>query len=82
MAPDPTGVAIRVAREDDIGALAQLRALWIAIVTAADERSYARLVVSPSDEAVPLLRRAGFVMPGDASAGDSLLVRPGLRTPS
>ncbi len=51
-------------------------ALLSAVVAAADRRSYARLVVSPSDEALPLLRRTGFVMPGEGSTGDLLLVRP------
>ena len=52
-------------------------ALLSAVVAAADRRSHARVVVSPSNEALPLLRRTGFVMPGDASAGEVLLVRPG-----
>jgi GNAT superfamily N-acetyltransferase len=49
-------------------------ALRNAIVAAADERGYARLVLSPSAEALPLYERAGFIVP----AGDHrLLVRPG-----
>jgi GNAT superfamily N-acetyltransferase len=49
-------------------------ALLNAIVAAADERGYARLVLSPSAEALPLYERAGFSVP----AGDHrLLVRPG-----
>ena len=48
-------------------------ALLQAIVEAADERGYARLVLSPSEESLPLYRGAGFVTPG----GDhDLLVRP------
>ena len=40
------------------------------------ERSYARLVVSPSAEALSLFRRHGFVGPGEAIVDVSLLVRP------
>jgi GNAT superfamily N-acetyltransferase len=48
------------------------------VVSAADERGYARLVLSPAADAVGFYRRAGFVVP-DASAGeDRLLVRPRL----
>jgi GNAT superfamily N-acetyltransferase len=47
-------------------------ALLDAIIAAADERGYARLVLSPSDEALTLYERAGFAVP----AGDHrLLVR-------
>jgi GNAT superfamily N-acetyltransferase len=47
-------------------------ALLDAIIAAADERGYARLVLSPSDEALSLYERAGFVVP----AGEHrLLVR-------
>jgi GNAT superfamily N-acetyltransferase len=49
-------------------------ALLNAIVAAADERGYARLVLSPSDEALPLYERAGFSVPAGAHR---LLVRPG-----
>ena len=45
-------------------------ALLSAVVAAAGERGYARLVVSPADLAKPLYRRAGF-----ADAADGLLVR-------
>ena len=52
-------------------------ALLSAVITAADERGYARLVLSPSERALPFYRRAGFVVP-DAAVGDNrLLVRPG-----
>ena len=39
-------------------------------------RGYARLVLSPSERAVPFYRRAGFVVPSDAAENDRLLVRP------
>ena len=51
-------------------------ALLAAIVEAAGERGYARLVLSPSERAVPFYRRAGFVVPSDAAENDRLLVRP------
>jgi GNAT superfamily N-acetyltransferase len=51
-------------------------ALLQAIITAADERAYARLVLSPSARALPFYRRAGFVVPDDAAGDDRLLVRP------
>lgn len=58
-------------RDRGIGA-----ALLDAIVAAADERGYARIVLSPSERAIPFYRRAGFIVP-DAEAGDDrLLVRP------
>jgi GNAT superfamily N-acetyltransferase len=50
------------------------KALLQAIVDAADERGYARLVLSPSDESLRLYEGAGFTVP----AGEHrLLVRPG-----
>jgi GNAT superfamily N-acetyltransferase len=39
-------------------------ALLRAIVRAAEERGYVRLVLSPSEESLPLYRSAGFVAPG------------------
>ncbi len=51
-------------------------ALLTTIITAADERYYARLVLSPSQGARPSFRRAGFIVPDDAAGGDRLLVRP------
>jgi GNAT superfamily N-acetyltransferase len=49
------------------------RTLLTAIIDTADERGYARLVLSPSDEALALYERAGFRPP----AGEHrLLVRP------
>ena len=50
-------------------------ALLAAVVAAASERSYARLVVSPADRALPFYRRAGFVVADGAADGDRLLVR-------
>jgi len=52
-------------------------ALLAAVVATAEERAYARLVVSPSGESVSLYRRAGFVAPGAARGAAVLLVRPG-----
>lgn len=48
------------------------------IVTAAHERGYARLVVSPSQRALPFYRRAGFLVPDDSVGEDRLLVRSSL----
>jgi GNAT superfamily N-acetyltransferase len=52
-------------------------ALLTAIIAAAEERHYARLVLSPSPESVEFYRRAGFVDPDGAAGTDRLLVRPG-----
>jgi GNAT superfamily N-acetyltransferase len=52
-------------------------ALLTAIIAAADERGYARLVLSPNARALPFYRRAGFVVPDGAAPDDRLLVRPG-----
>jgi GNAT superfamily N-acetyltransferase len=54
-------------------------ALVARVIDAADQRCYARLVVSPSAEAASLFVRAGFVVPGDVSNADVLLQRPGAR---
>ena len=51
-------------------------ALLAAIVAAADQRGYARLVLSPDARALEFFRRAGFVVPDDTAGGDRLLVRP------
>lgn len=56
-------------------------ALLAAIVAAADERRYARLVLSPSARSLPFYRRAGFIVAGDAAGDDRLLVRRGPATP-
>jgi GNAT superfamily N-acetyltransferase len=52
-------------------------ALLAELIRAAEERSYVRLVVSPSAEGQSLYRRAGFVVPGTASNAADLLLRPG-----
>jgi GNAT superfamily N-acetyltransferase len=49
-------------------------ALLAALIAAADERSYVRLVVSPSARAQSLYRRAGFIVP-DPARDDRLFVR-------
>jgi GNAT superfamily N-acetyltransferase len=49
-------------------------ALLTAIIDAADARDYVRLVLSPSERAIPFFLRAGFAEAG----ADDLLVRPGL----
>ena len=56
-------------------------ALLTAVMAAADERSYARIVVSPSAEALSLFRRHGFVGPGEATSAAALLVRPDPHAP-
>jgi GNAT superfamily N-acetyltransferase len=50
-------------------------ALLSAIVAAAEERDYARLVVSPTERSLPFYSRAGFVVPDAAAGDDRLLVR-------
>jgi GNAT superfamily N-acetyltransferase len=51
-------------------------ALLTALLATADERGYARVLLSPSERAIPFYERAGFIVP-DAGAGDDrLLVRP------
>jgi GNAT superfamily N-acetyltransferase len=51
-------------------------ALLARLIATAEERAYARLVVSPSDPAVPFYRRAGFVAPTGTGGADLLLLRP------
>ena len=50
-------------------------ALIRAIIDAAAERRYVRVVLSPTDRSVPFYRRAGFVA-ADGEAGELLLLRP------
>lgn len=57
-------------------------ALLAATVAAADERAYARLVLSPSERAVAFYQRSGFIVPDDPTARDPLLVRPVAVRPS
>jgi GNAT superfamily N-acetyltransferase len=51
-------------------------ALLEAIISTADDRGYARLVLSPSPRSVPFYARAGFIVPDGVGAA-RLLVRPG-----
>jgi GNAT superfamily N-acetyltransferase len=51
-------------------------ALLAAVVAAAEARDYARLVVSPSEEALTFYARGGFVAADGEGAADLLLVRP------
>jgi GNAT superfamily N-acetyltransferase len=50
-------------------------ALLTAIITAADERRYARLVLSPSVRALPFFHRSGFIVADEMAGADRLLVR-------
>jgi GNAT superfamily N-acetyltransferase len=50
--------------------------LLAAIIEAAEKRAYARLLLSPSEEAVRFYQRAGFIVPDDSAGGDRILVRP------
>ena len=51
-------------------------ALLTVLIEEAERRGYARLVLSPSERAVPFYQRAGFVVPDQLAGGDRLLVRP------
>lgn len=51
-------------------------ALLNAVIAAAEEREYVRLVLSPSARSRPFYRRAGFVVPDETVGDDGLLVRP------
>ena len=59
------------ARDAGIG-----RALLDAVIAEAETRGYARLVLSPSERAIPFYERAGFTSAGQAAGNDRLLVRP------
>jgi GNAT superfamily N-acetyltransferase len=50
-------------------------ALIAAVIDAATERRYARVVLSPTARSVPFYRRAGFVA-ADGEAGELLLLQP------
>lgn len=76
--PDSTwGYVSTMFVRDDVRGRGIGSALLAAVIAAADERSYARLVLSPSPGAVAFYRRAGFLDPHEAGEGDRLLVRPG-----
>jgi GNAT superfamily N-acetyltransferase len=49
--------------------------LLTCVVTAAERRGYARLVLSPSARALPFYQRAGFIVPDNSAGDDRLLVR-------
>ena len=51
-------------------------ALLSAVIVTSEERRYARLVLSPSEEALRFYQRAGFIVPDQTACGDRLLVRP------
>lgn len=51
-------------------------ALLREMVAAGRARGYVRLVLSPSERAVPFYERAGFRLPDASVAGDRLLVLP------
>jgi len=48
-----------------------------ALIEAADERGYARLIVSPTAESIDFYRRGGFLVPASSADAETLLVRPG-----
>jgi GNAT superfamily N-acetyltransferase len=50
-------------------------ALLAAIISESDARGYARLVLSPTERAVPFYRRAGFVDADAAVGNDRMMVR-------
>src|SRR6478735_4402117 len=51
-------------------------ALLAAVIAESEARGYARLVLSPTERAVPFYERAGFVAADASAGGDRLLVRP------
>ena len=55
------------ARDAGVGA-----ALLDAVIAAADERGYARLVLSPAERAIPFYERAGFLVPDGGAGTDRL----------
>jgi GNAT superfamily N-acetyltransferase len=50
-------------------------ALLAAVIAEADRRDYARLVLSPTERAVPFYRRAGFIDADAPAGGDRMMVR-------
>jgi GNAT superfamily N-acetyltransferase len=51
-------------------------ALLRELISVAQDRGYARLVLSPSEGSIDFYRRAGFIWPDQSAGGDRLLVRP------
>jgi GNAT superfamily N-acetyltransferase len=49
-------------------------ALLAALIEAADARGYARLVLSPTQRAMPFYERAGFVVPDERAGDDNRLM--------
>ena len=54
-------------------------ALLAAVIAESRARGYARLVLSPTERAVPFYRRAGFIVPDEEAGDDRVLV---LRAPT
>jgi GNAT superfamily N-acetyltransferase len=52
-------------------------ALLRELISVAQDRGYARLVLSPSERSIDFYRRAGFIWPDQSAGEDRLLVRPG-----
>ncbi len=52
-------------------------ALLAELIATAEDRRYARLVVSPSTQSLSFWRRAGFATPGEAPDDQGLMVRRG-----
>jgi GNAT superfamily N-acetyltransferase len=50
-------------------------ALLAAIILESEARDYARLVLSPTERAVPFYERAGFVVADASAGGDRMMVR-------
>ena len=57
-------------RDRGIGSL-----LLAAVIAAADERGYVRVVLSPTLRSVPFYERAGFLVADGGAGGELLLVR-------
>ena len=51
-------------------------ALLDTVIATAAERGYVRLVLAPTERALPFYRRAGFVVPDEGAGEHRLLVRP------
>jgi GNAT superfamily N-acetyltransferase len=57
-------------------------ALLAAVIAAADQRGYARLVLSPTDRSVRFYERAGFTVADGSQGAQRLLVRASRPSPS